>query len=247
MISELYQKNATADKLYLDPRTKILMCLLVSTTLLSGSPVGYLKVFHTILSLLPFVFLIVLKKVRAVVYFFALYLFALFVPDLLAPHLPTWFNLLFTGIIAFSVEIIPGYMMAYFIFSTTSVGEFIAAMDRMHVTKKLTIPISVTFRFFSTIREEYVNVRDAMKLRGIGSFRNPLMMLEFRMVPFLTSIVSIGNDLAASALTRGLAAPNERTNVSNIGFTWRDYLVFGSLIIFYILYFILMFKQKGAL
>ncbi len=43
------------------------------------------------------------------------------------------------------------------------------------------------------------------------------------------------------------AAPNERTNVSNIGFTWRDYLVFGSLIIFYILYFILMFKQKGAL
>ena len=56
MISELYQKNATADKLYLDPRTKILMCLLVSTTLLSGSPVGYLKVFHTILSLLKFFF-----------------------------------------------------------------------------------------------------------------------------------------------------------------------------------------------
>lgn len=80
--------------------------------------------------------------------FFCFVSFALFVPDLLAPHLPTWFNLLFTGIIAFSVEIIPGYMMAYFIFSTTSVGEFIAAMDRMHVTKKLTIPISVTFRFF---------------------------------------------------------------------------------------------------
>lgn len=247
MISELYQKNATADKLYLDPRTKILMCLLVSTTLLSGSPIGYLKIFHTILSLLPFVFLVVLKKLRAVVYFFVLYLFALFVPNLLAPYLPTWFNILFTGIIAFSVEIIPGYMMAYFMFSTTSVGEFIATMDRMHVTKKLTVPISVTFRFFPTIREEYINVRDAMKLRGIDSFRNPLMMLEFRMVPFLTSIVSIGNDLAASALTRGLAAPNERTNVSNIGFKWRDYLVFGSLIIFYTLYFIVMYKQKVAI
>ena len=60
----------------------------------------------------------------------------------------------------------------------------------MHVTKKLTVPISVTFRFFPTIREEYINVRDAMKLRGINSFRNPLMMLEFRMVPFLTSMLN---------------------------------------------------------
>lgn len=48
-----------------------------------------------------------------------------------------------------------------------------------------------------------------------------MKMLEYRMVPFLTSIVSIGNDLSASALTRGLNAPVHRTNVCPIGLTWR--------------------------
>ncbi|MGC8164957.1 energy-coupling factor transporter transmembrane component T, partial [Salmonella enterica] len=89
----------------------------------------------------------------------------------------------------------------------TSVSEFIAAMDRMHITKKLSVPISVMFRFFPTIKEEYRNVQDAMKLRGVGSVRDPMKMLEYRMVPFLMSVVSIGNDLSASALTRALNSP----------------------------------------
>ena len=104
--------EAKTPKMFCTKGALTLMCLLVSTTLLSGSPIGYLKIFHTILSLLPFVFLVVLKKLRAVVYFFVLYLFALFVPNLLAPYLPTWFNILFMGIIAFSVDwsqlMIPG-------------------------------------------------------------------------------------------------------------------------------------------
>ena len=71
------------------------------------------------------------------------------------------------------------------------------------------------FRFFPTIKEEYRNVQDAMKLRGVGSVRDPMKMLEYRMVPFLMSVVSIGNDLSASALTRALNSPNRRTNVCN--------------------------------
>ncbi len=86
--------------------------------------------------------------------------------------------------------------------------------------------ISVLFRFFPTIIEEYGHVKDAMVMREVGSIRNPMKMLEYRMVPFLTSIVSIGNDLAASALTRGLNSPVKRTNVCPIGFTWRDGIAF---------------------
>lgn len=96
----------------------------------------------------------------------------------------------------------------------------------MHVTKKISMPLSVLFRFFPTIVEEYGHVRDAMMMRDVGSIRNPMKMLEYRMVPFLTSIVSIGNDLSASALTRGLNAPVNRTNVCPIGFTWRDGIAF---------------------
>lgn len=109
---------------------------------------------------------------------------------------------------------------------STTVSEFVAAMERMHVTKNISMPLSVLFRFFPTIVEEYGYVRDAMMMRDVGSIRNPMKMLEYRMVPFLTSIISIGNDLSASALTRGLNAPVKRTNVCPIGFTWRDGIVF---------------------
>lgn len=197
------------------------------------------------LSVLPLVFLLILKKYGMAVYYVCIYAFALFVPGLLLPYLPGAVNLLFTGVFAFSTKIIPGTMMAYFLFATTSVGEFMAAMDRMHVTKRLSVPISVMFRFFPTIREEYRNVQDAMRLRGIGSLRDPMKMLEYRMVPFLISIVSIGNDLAASALTRALDSPVCRTNVCRIGFTKRDILVFAGMVLFYSAYFGIMMQQGG--
>ena len=142
------------------------------------------------------------------------------------PYLPNVINVLFTGVIALFTQFLPGMMMAYFLIVSTTVSEFVAAMDRMHVTKKISMPLSVLFRFFPTIVEEYGHVRDAMMMRDVGSIRNPMKMLEYRMVPFLTSIVSIGNDLSASALTRGLNAPVNRTNVCPIGFTWRDGIAF---------------------
>lgn len=82
-----------------------------------------------------------------------------------------------------------------------------------------------TGRYMRRVFPAY-GVRDAMMMRDVGSIRNPMKMLEYRMVPFLTSIVSIGNDLSASALTRGLNAPVNRTNVCPIGFTWRDGIAF---------------------
>lgn len=245
--SELYQEKASAKQLFLDPRTKILLCISISTTLIAGTGAGYLMYFHYALAVLPLVFLLMLKKYKSAAYYVFIYLFALFVPALIVPYLPTAVNLLFTGMFAFSTKIIPGTMMAYFLFATTSVSEFIAAMDRMHVTKKLSVPISVMFRFFPTIKEEYKNVQDAMKLRGVGSFRDPMKMLEYRMVPFLMSVVSIGNDLSASALTRALNSPNPRTNVCNIGFTKNDVITFVGMLIFYSMYFSVMLWQGGKL
>ena len=87
------------------------------------------------------------------------------------------------------------------------------------------MPISVMFRFFPTIKEEYAAIRDAMRLRNVGSWRNPLEMLEYRLVPLLAGLVSIGNELSASALTRGLNAPIRRTNMCPIGFHWQDVAV----------------------
>lgn len=222
LLSDIYAPTAKAKQLYLDPRTKIVLCLAVSFIMLESTTSLVVNALQIALAALPLIFLLMLGKHKMAVYYLCAYVFASLVPQLLVPLLPDIINLLFTGMIALMTQILPGMMMAYFLIVSTSVSEFVTAMDRMHVPKSISVPMSVLFRFFPTIVEEYGHVRDAMRMREVGNLRQPMAMLEYRMVPFMTSIVSIGNDLAASALTRGLSAPVRRTNVCPIGFTWRD-------------------------
>lgn len=65
------------------------------------------------------------------------------------------FMLFITKVKKFGMIWIMSVIMGAYIFSSTTVGEFIAAMQRMHVTDKVTIPISVMFRFFPTVMEEF--------------------------------------------------------------------------------------------
>ncbi len=222
LLSDIYAPTAKAKQLYLDPRTKIVLCLAVSFIMLDSTTSPVVNALQIALAALPLIFLLMLGKHKMAVYYVCAYAFASLVPALLVSYLPAVINLLFTGMIALMTQILPGMMMAYFLIVSTSVSEFVTAMDRMHVPKSISVPMSVLFRFFPTIVEEYGHVRDAMRMREVGNLRQPMAMLEYRMVPFMTSIVSIGNDLAASALTRGLSAPVRRTNVCPIGFTWRD-------------------------
>ena len=94
MASELYQEKASSKQLYLDPRTKILLCLSVSTTLIAGNGTGYLLYLHYALAVLPLIFLLILRKFKAALYYVTVYAFALFVPDLIMPYLPNAVNLL---------------------------------------------------------------------------------------------------------------------------------------------------------
>lgn len=222
LLSDIYAPTAKAKQLYLDPRTKIVLCLAVSFIMLDSTTSPVVNALQIALAALPLIFLLMLGKHKMAVYYVCAYAFASLVPALLVSYLPAVINLLFTGMIALMTQILPGMMMAYFLLASTSVSEFVTAMDRLHVPKSINVPMSVLFRFFPTIVEEYGHVRDAMRMREVGNLRQPMAMLEYRMVPFMTSIVSIGNDLAASALTRGLSAPVRRTNVCPIGFTWRD-------------------------
>ncbi|MED9781016.1 MAG: energy-coupling factor transporter transmembrane component T [Peptococcaceae bacterium] len=239
LLSDIYAPTAKAKQLYLDPRTKIVLCLVVSFIMLESTTSLVVNALQIALAALPLIFLLMLGKHKMAVYYLCAYVFASLVPQLLVPLLPDIINLLFTGMIALMTQILPGMMMAYFLIVSTSVSEFVTAMDRMHVPKSISVPMSVLFRFFPTIVEEYGHVRDAMRMREVGNLRQPMAMLEYRMVPFMTSIVSIGNDLAASALTRGLSAPVRRTNVCPIGFTWRDGLAFvltGGCIAIFLIY-----------
>ena len=90
-------------------------------------------------------------------------------------------------------------MMGYITVRTTTVSEFVASMKKLHLPEQIIIPMSVIFRFFPTVVEEYNAIGDAMKMRGIRfGGGKASAMLEYRLVPVIMCSVKIGEELNAA-------------------------------------------------
>lgn len=120
----------------------------------------------------------------------------------------------------------PTAMMGMYMMSTTRVSEFMSAMQRMHITDKITIPMAVLFRFFPTLIEEMQAINDSMRMRGITlGGKKASRMLEYRIIPLMMCSAGIGEELSRAALTRGLKSGIKRTNCCRIGFGPADAVV----------------------
>ena len=209
-----------------DPRTKLFLTVTVSTIMITGGTGGFMNLVRPCLMACPIVFLLLSRKWGVAARFAVTYaiLFALELTVL--PLLTGTWNFILGAAVGIYTHMLPGFIMGYYLVSTTTVSEFVAAMEKMHIPQKIVIPMSVVFRFFPTVKEEYTAIRDAMKMRGITTFRSPMKMLEYRIVPLMMSIAKIGEELSAAALTRGLGAPQKRTNICKIGFGPLDIFFF---------------------
>ena len=150
-----------------DPRTKLFLTVTVSTIMITGGTGGFMNLVRPCLMACPIVFLLLSRKWGAAARFAVTYaiLFALELTVL--PLLTGTWNFILGAAVGIYTHMLPGFIMGYYLVSTTTVSEFVAAMERMHVPEKIVIPVSVVFRFFPTVKEEYAAIRDAMKMRGI--------------------------------------------------------------------------------
>lgn len=207
----------------LDPRTKLLLLLMITTLMFSTSNEGIMNYVKPVLSVLPFVLLLSERRWQTAVKYLLLYAVCFALERLALTQLSGMVSFLLLAVTSIMTRFAPGIMVAAYLVASTSVSEFITAMERMHLSQKIVIPMSVIFRFIPTMREEYHAINDAMKMRGIRfGGKNPLLMVEYRLVPFIISVVKIGDELSAAALTRGLGAPVRRTNICRIGFHIQD-------------------------
>lgn len=191
----------------IDPRTKIFLTLTVSTITMAGGTGGIMNIIRPCLVALPIILLLLSKRFKAAARFSITYIILYTLELLVIPMLTGVWNFILNAASGIYTHMLPGFVMGYYLISTTTVSEFVAAMERIHVPQKVVIPLSVVFRFFPTVKEEYAAIRDAMKMRGITTSRSPMKMLEYRVVPLMMSIAKIGEELSAAALTRGLGAP----------------------------------------
>jgi len=218
---KLFQSGATHTRLKLDPRTKLFMMLMISTVMIGGSIEGSAAYPRLVLACVPFVLLLTGGRIKAAVFYAVAFLLAEYAELFLVYNTTGILNIVAVMLSGLVTRFFPCVVMGYYLMATTRVSEFMASMERMHVSQKIVIPMSVMFRFFPTVAEESRSINDAMRMRGVGvgsAGSSPMALLEYRMVPLLMSVVKIGDELSASALTRGLGGPDRRTNVCQIGF-----------------------------
>ena len=206
----------------LDPRTKLLLLLTITTLMFSTSNEGVMNIVKPCLSLVPFVLILSEHRFKTAGKYLLLYVVCFALERIALVYLSGLLSFIVMAVTSIMTRFAPGIMTGAWLISSTSVSEFIGAMERMHITEKIVI-------------------RDAMKMRGIRfGGRNPLLMVEYRLVPLMVSVVKIGDELSAAALTRGLGAPVRRTNVCQIGFHFQDVVA----ALFCILCFIVFLLQK---
>ncbi len=212
----------------LDPRTKIVILLMVAVFVLGGAGGKRLNTIRIALSILPYILLGVSGKwkelLRGIFILgggYALLCAASYISG------PVNYLVLISGMLM--TKFAPGLAMGNYLLSTVTVSEFVAAMDRMYMPQAITIPMAVMFRFFPTVMEEMKEIGLAMKMKGlrIGGCKVSRIM-EYRLVPTITCSVKIGEELSAAALTRGLDGVRKRTNICCIGFRAIDMILLSA-------------------
>lgn len=233
MIS-LFQTISEKRGFILDPRTKFFIMLTIVLFVVGDVAIipEYMVMALTVLPILLLLFSGNFKK--AIMYIIIFALAELFLMYGIG-HVYDTLEVIIVMICVMITRILPALIMGAYIFSTTTVSEFIASMDRMRITKKISIPLAIMFRFFPTVVEEFVAINNAMKMRDIRfGGKNSAKIVEYRLVPLIICSVNIGNELSAASLTRGLSAYEDRTNICEIEFKLQDFIAIILMIVPYL-------------
>ena len=228
MRSELLAANKYTVGIELDPRTKLVLVLTMAFFVLGQSGHNTAGWYVHVLAAVPLLMLLSARMWKGTILYLLLYGGSAIAELFLLPSVDGALRFLLVAVCGILMRFVPGIMMGYIMIKTTTVSEFISAMERMRVPDAVTIPMSVMFRFFPTVLEEAQSINRAMRMREIRLAGNRASdMLEYRLVPIIMCSVKIGEELSAAALSRGLGGPVKRTNICKIGFHVQDYLFFA--------------------
>ena len=198
--------------LYLDPRTKLFLLLLCVLCAMSAPNLTFQFALAALIGLLS----ALSGKGRYALRGLLVYaLICAFTVWCMGRITGTW-RTMFVAFLGLVHKVYACGMLAGLVIATTRVGEFLSAMARLRVPKKLTIPIAVMLRYLPTIREDWHFIKDAMRLRDVsptlaGFLKAPAMTVNCIYVPLLTAASKAADELSIASVTRGIENPKPRT------------------------------------
>ena len=198
-----------------DLRTKFMLILVFNLFLL----LSHSLIFELVLVFGCLLLITIDGQAKSAFHFLIVFLIMLGIDQLLTPYINGFFFTLVSFITVALRKFLPCFILGKWISTKTEVSEFVAVMWKLRLPQTAIIPLSVVFRYFPTIKEEWASIRAAMKMRGIH------VSLEHIMVPLLMSAVNVSEELSAAALCRGLDSPEPHTSLVQVRFRFSDVLV----------------------
>ena len=228
---------------HFDPRTKILLLIFVILSASFATSIYYEA--GLILLILLFGLLCGKKKTVLFAAIGTVIMFGLTVltRDYFSGTLQTAF-IAFLGLLH---KVYPCSIMASLMISTTKVSEFMATMNRIHLSKQVVIPLAVMLRYMPVIREDLGYIKDAMRMRDVSPnlislIKHPVMTMECVYAPLMMAASKTADELSIACITRGIENPGKRTCLTTTHFHIAD----GFAVVGFFAYFLAAFFVKGG-
>lgn len=208
-----------------DPRVKVLLLLI-------GNIAFFIAPTERFKYLLLIVFSIVGILTGAKVYclkILSIYVALALIEILFSIYTKSALSIMIITFCQFMNMIIPCALLGGILIKTTTIGEFMAALCKFHISKTVIIPLSIMFRYLPVVYEDWNNIKNAMKMRGlspsfIGFIKHPYKTIECVYTPLLISACNTAEELSAAAITRGIENKNPRTSIISMKLCFYDYL-----------------------
>lgn len=128
------------------------------------------------------------------------------------------------------------FCIGYYVILSTNVSSVMASLEKLKIPNTVIIPLIVMFRYMPALNDEYSNIKNAMKIRGIElgfkSLKTPQLTLEYLLVPLLFSTSNIGEELSQAAFSKGISIEGKKKRYFETHFTKYDVLIFVYLMFF---------------
>lgn len=125
-----------------------------------------------------------------------------------------------------------GPMVAFFVFASVCIKPrvFVRLLAHHRLPLQVTLPLAVALRFLPTVVDEMRQIRDAARTRGIAPqgwrvLRHPIRTLDHYLMPLILRALTISEDLARSAIARGIQAPGPKVPHQQVQFGLMDGVV----------------------
>ena len=199
-------------RLWLDPRTKILLLLLCILSAMMAPSLYYELGLVVLIGLFGACCGKWKYAWKGAAFYGLIVLLTFWIMDTMTG---TW-RTMFIAFLGLFHKVYPCGMLSGIVISTTKVSEFLSAMNRVHAPKNLVIPLAVMLRYIPTIQEDWRFIKDAMRLRDVsptlcGFLQAPVMTVNCIYVPLLTAASKAADELSIASVTRGIENPKPRT------------------------------------